>query len=110
MELKLLTGLLVAQTVIAAVVSDDLTNEVQNRGSQNTVEGKLKLITISQERIEAEFYTTGGGIQFRSETHDQSHFLSITTAEGDPLMVAKQPQDSAMLMSVMDTDFPIVQR
>ena len=48
MELKLLTGLLVAQTVIAAVMSDNLTNEIQNRGSQSTVEGKLKFITISQ--------------------------------------------------------------
>ena len=70
--------------------------------------GKLNVITITQEEIEGEYHSSMGGIHFRSVVKGEYHFLSITTADGEPIVIAKQPHNSTTFMTLSGTDFLIM--
>lgn len=70
--------------------------------------GKLCVITITQEMIEGEYYTSVGGIHFQSEIRGEYHFLSITTASGESLMALKQFRGSATLMTITERNFLVM--
>lgn len=93
--------LIVALTSVAIAHS-----EIQPE--DHDTQGKLNMITITQEKIEGEYHDLAGGIHFISEVRGEYHFLSITTADGEPLVIAKQPHNSTMLMTVTDTDFLVM--
>ena len=112
MEKKLLSGLLLA-TIIAIAMSEDptVTDSEEQRGeNEETIQGNLKIITITPERIEADFFTKEGGIHLQRETQNDFHSLSITSANGEPLVLLNQPRKSASLMPIMDTDFLVLKR
>ena len=70
--------------------------------------GKLNVIAITQEELEGEYHSSTGGIHFRSIVRGEYHFLSITTADGEPLVVAKQPHNATTLMTLSGTDFLVM--
>ena len=105
-----LSGSLFLATMTAVVVATPMEpdNQEEENGEAAKEIGKLRVITISQEKIEGEYYSPVGGIHFQSEVKGDFHFLSVVTANGEPLMIAKQFQESAMLMTVTETDFLVM--
>ena len=99
-----LTALLAA--AVAIPMEPDLRPEIV--GEKAIEKGKLNVITITQEEIEGEYHSSMGGIHFRSVVKGEYHFLSITTADGEPLVIAKQPHNSTTLMTLSGTDFLIM--
>ncbi len=97
-------ALLIFSTLLAISVALPMETEVQ----PGTEEGKLNVITITQEEIEGEYHSSMGGIRFRSVVRGEYHFLSITTADGEPLVIAKQPHNSTTLMTLSGTDFLVM--
>ena len=105
------TGLILAALIVAAVshsMEQVMQPEQENSHNMEEENGKLNMITITQEVIEGEYHSLAGGIHFRSEVQTEYHFLSITTADGERLVIAKQPHDSNMLMTVSGTDFLVM--
>lgn len=101
--------LIISAVIVATVVS--LPMEPNNRKEDNGKEfGKLRVLTITQEKIEGEYYSPGAvnGIHFKSDVGDDYRILSVTTVDGEPLIIAKQFQESAMLMTVAGTHFLVV--
>ena len=98
------TPVLILAAVVVGVAAAPM--EPDNEVAQEI--GKLRIITITQEKIEGEYYSPVGGIHFQSEVKGEYHFLSITTADGQPLMVAKQFHESASLMRITETDFLVM--
>ena len=70
--------------------------------------GKLNVITITQEEIEGEYHSPEGGIHFHCVVRGEYHFLSITTADGEPLVISKQPHNSTTLMSLSGAEFLVM--
>ena len=99
-------ALLIFSTLLAISVALPMETEVQSDAEK----GKLNVITITQEEIEGEYHSSMGGIHFRSVVRGEYHFLSITTADGEPLVIAKQPHNSTMLMTLSGTDFLVMKR
>ena len=97
-------ALLVFSTLLAISVALPMETEVQ----LDAEKGKLNVITITQEEIEGEYHSSTGGIHFRSVVRGEYHFLSITTADGEPLVIAKQPHNSTTLMTLSGTDFLVM--
>ena len=104
-------GALILSTLLAISVALPMETEVQQEMMEEDAErGKLNVITITQEEIEGEYHSSMGGIHFRSVVRGGYHFLSITTADGEPLMIAKQPRNSTTLMTLSGTDFLVMKR
>ena len=99
-------------TIIVAVTSAPGPMEPNEDGEYFEEElpqsGKLHIITITEEKIIGEYYTPAGGIHFQSEIKDNYRVLSITTIDGEPLIIEKQFGDSATLLTVTETDFLVV--
>lgn len=98
--------LLILTSLLVVASSLPLETEVDE---QRNEEGKLNVITITQEEIEGEYHSpSGGGIHFKSVVRGEYHFLSITTTEGEPLVIAKQPHNSTTLMTLTGIDFLVM--
>ena len=99
-------ALLTFSTLLAISIALPMETEVQ----PDAKNGKLNVLTITQEEIEGEYHSSTGGIHFRSIVRGEYHFLSITTAGGEPLVIAKQPHDSTTLMTLSGTDFLVMKQ
>ena len=94
---------LIIAVTIAAVVCAPMEQESNSEAAEEV--GKLRVITITQEKIKGEYYTPSGGIHFQSEINGEYHFLSVTTPDGEPIVMAKQFQESETLMTVTERNF-----
>ena len=74
----------------------------------------LNVISATPNEIEGEYYgdlAEGNGIYFHSTTYeDDSFFIQITTADGDPILVVKGSRSSNPLafVSILGTEFVII--
>lgn len=100
---EFLIGLILmhAALIVAAIAMSDTKEETGNGAS-----GKLNVITVTKEEIEGEYYDSQlGGIHFHVIVRDEYHFLSISTTEGEPLVISKQLHNSSMVMKISGTEF-----
>ena len=74
---------------------------------------KLRVISVTQERLEVDFNTPTGGIRILSEVQRrgaQAVRLSITSTNGEPIFAADRPNelDRSSLLSIGGNDFLLV--
>ena len=70
----------------------------------------LNVLTVTEVKLEGEYYGSSGGIYFLSTVNGSDFYLLITTLNGDTVFIARKPQDTPMtLMSVNDTDFLVIE-
>lgn len=101
----LILAAVIVATASAPTEPDDHTQE-DNEEAQEM--GKLHIITITNEKINGEYYSPVSGIRFQSEVKGKYHFLSVTTIDGQPLVTAKQFHDLASLMRITETNFLVM--
>lgn len=106
MEKQLVTGL-VFTTFFVVVIAVQVDSVDQNETMKK--QRWLNISTITKETIEGEYHTSSESIHFRSNINGVGFSLSITTTDGDPIFTVVQPHESAMTMSINDTDFLIVE-
>ena len=97
----------IAATASSAPMEPDSSQNQDNEAEAQEI-GKLRIITITSEKIEGEYYSPTSGIRFQSEVKGEYHLLSVTTIDGQPLVVAKQFHESASLMRITETDFLVM--
>lgn len=103
--------MLIFAAVIAATASAPMelnSNQQEGDGAEAQEAGKLRVITITNEKIEGEYYSPTSGIHFQSEVKGDYHLLSITTIDGQTLVIAKQFHESTSLVRITETDFLIM--
>ena len=73
---------------------------------------KLRMISASTERIEAEYYTPNGGIHILSEVRSSGEAVRvvITTTSGEPLFSVDRPLYSSGLVSIAGKEFLFVNK
>lgn len=98
-------GLLILAALMAVAVSLPGT---LLEGDNKEEGGKLNVITVTQQEIEGEYHASEGGIHFHCIVRGEYHYLSVTTADGEPLVISKQPHNSTMLMSLGGTEFLVM--
>jgi len=72
---------------------------------------KLRLISVTQERLEVDFYTPTGGIHIVSEVRSGGDAVrvSITSTNGEPIFATDRPLDhSSSLLSIVGNEFLVV--
>ena len=72
---------------------------------------KLRIISVTQERLEVEFYTPAGGIHILSEVRSGGDTvrISITSTNGEPIFAADRPLGpSSGLLSIVGNEFLVV--
>ena len=107
----LIAALLIAVTITAVECAPAEPDDVSEQNADTDVAeevGKLRLITITHQRIEGEYYSSTGGIHFQSEINGEYHFLSVNTPEGEPIVMAKQYHETASLMTVTENNFLVM--
>ena len=100
--------ILAAMIVATASVPMEPDSRSQGDNEEGQEVGKLHIITITNEKIEGEYYSPTSGIHFQSEVKGEYHLLSVTTIDGQPLVIAKQFHESASLMRITETDFLVM--
>ena len=110
MKRSLYTPVLILAVVIVAVASAPMETDSNQDDDNKVVQeiGKLRIITITHDEIKGEYYSSMGGIHFQSKLKGEYHFLSVTTADGPPLVVATQFHESASLVRITETDFLVM--
>ena len=73
---------------------------------------KLRMISASTERIEAEYYTPNGGIHILSEVRSSGEAVRvvISTTSGEPLFSLDRPLYSSGLVSMVGKEFLFVNK
>ena len=104
-------GLLVVATVailVMAVVAIGVGVGVSVSQQEET--SGLNVITVSLGKLEGEYYGSAGGIHFLSTVNGSDFLLTITTTNGEVIIIARRPQESPMaMMSLNDTDFLVME-
>lgn len=79
-------------------------------GTEVSGQSKLNVISVTAERLEAEFYTPTGGIHILSEVRNggETVRLFITSTSGEPIFAVDRPLYSSALLSIVGNDFLFV--
>ena len=76
-------------------------------------EHKLQIISLSKERLEANFYTTTGGIRILSQIHSNGDLarVSITSMNGETIFAVDYPTDRSQgLLTINGDEFFIANK
>ena len=82
----------------------------QKTTSEQTATSGLIAITITPEELAGEYHGSDGGIQFQSTVNSTHIVVSITTTNGEPVVIIIHPLFSNMtMMGVNDTNFMVME-
>ena len=99
--------------VVLIIFTFGVNARIANRLPAGQEDGsKLRMISASTERIEAEYYTPNGGIHILSEVHSSGEAVRvvITTTSGEPLFSLDRPLYSSGLVSMVGKEFLFVNK
>ena len=91
-------------------VNASVTNRLPAGQEDESVPSKLRMISASTERIEAEYYTPNGGIHILSEVRSSGEAVRvvITTTSGETIFAVDRPLYSSGLVSIVGKEFLFV--
>ena len=112
----LITSLVVALSAAALTVNGGIAYRPTIATSADTEAAqpsKLRVISVTQERLEVDFYTPTGGIHILSEVRSGGEAVHvrvlITSTNGEPIFAADRPLDhSSSLLSIVGNEFLLV--
>ena len=100
--------------VVVILFTFGVNARIANRlpAAQEDAGSKLRMISASTERIEAEYYTPNGGIHILSEVRSSGEAVRvvITTTSGEPLFSLDRPLYSSGLVSIVGKEFLFVNK
>ena len=99
--------------VVVIIFTFGVNARIANRLPAGQEDGsKLRMISASTERIEAEYYTPNGGIHILSEVRSSGEAVRIviTTTSGEPLFSLDRPLYSSGLVSMVGKEFLFVNK
>ena len=105
--------MLIAVLVVILLFTFGVNARIANRLPAGQEDGsKLRMISASTERIEAEYYTPNGGIHILSEVRSSGEAVRvvITTTSGEPLFSVDRPLYSSGLVSIAGKEFLFVNK
>ena len=79
--------------------------------AEDSLQQKLQIISVSKERLEANFYTLTGGIHILSEVHSDGEVVrvSITSTSGESIFAVDYPVDHSQALLTLDgSEFLVV--
>ena len=98
-------------TLVVALFTLSLDVVAASRPATTEEDTKLRIISVTMERLEAEFYSLTGGIHILSEVHSGSEAVrvSITSINGESIFAVDRPIDHTQsLLSIVGNEFLIV--
>lgn len=100
----------VVVTLFTFGVNASITNRLPAGQEDESVPSKLRMISASTERIEAEYYTPNGGIHILSEVRRSGEAVRvvITTTSGETIFAVDRPLYSSGLVSIVGKEFLFV--
>ena len=100
----------VVVTLFTFSVNASITNRLPAGQEDESVPSKLRMISASRERIEAEYYTPNGGIHILSEVRSSGEAVRvvITTTSGETIFAVDRPLYSTGLVSIVGKEFLFV--
>ena len=108
-KILLIIGLVALAVILVASLAIGIGLSVSTVSEHEETTG-LNVITVTEVKLEGEYYGSSGGIYFLSTVNGSDFYLLITTLNGDTVFIARKPQDTPMtLMSVNDTNFLVIE-
>ena len=95
---------IIAALAVTALLMSISTAEPYHQPQPGTDEPKLQIISVTLERVEANFFSPMAGIHIHSQVHSDGELVqvSITTMDGETLFAVDRPVDSSQSLLTMD--------
>ena len=89
----LLTVLVVSSFFLTSLVKSTTGRSIAAAGQK----GGLFMNKVRSDKVEGEYHSPSRCIQFLSEVRDDDQVITVTTTEGEPVVIMRKPERASMM-------------